>query len=196
MASLPSSGRPGRRAGADIGRIPRSVAAGTVALTLCSGALAGCGGSSKASGSGANGAPPSGAPAAAALPADQAQKPACGLLTQVEVEAAVGARVSPGRQDGQEGRSQCGFALASAADQSVIIISTSSSGVPAAFEAARKKAVSAQPVGGGDAAFVTGGQALVRKGTTMVAILIAVRQAPAQLSAAATKLAQAVGSRL
>jgi len=92
------------------------VAASAVALTLCSGVLAGCGGSSKASGSGANGAPPSGAPAAAALPADQAQKPACGLLTQVEVEAAVGARVSPGRQDGQEGRSQCGFTLTSAAD--------------------------------------------------------------------------------
>jgi len=199
MGSLPSNGRPGRRGAAGIGGVPRSLAAGTIAMALCSGVLAGCGGSSsssKASGSGGGDPPPSGAQAAATLPADQIQTPACGLLTQAEVEAAVGVRVNPGKQGEQEARSLCGFALASAADQSVVVVSISSSGVPAAFEAARQKAVSPQPVGGGDQAFVSGGQALVRKGNTMVAILVALRQTPAQLTAAATRLAQAAGNRL
>jgi len=197
MALLPSNGRPGRRVPAGTGGVPRSLAAGAVALALCSGALAGCGGSpSKASGAGGDGPPSSGAPAAAAPPADQAQKPACGLLTQAEVEAAIGARVGPGKQGDQEARSLCGFALASAPDQSVFLVSTSSSGTPAAYESARARAVSPQPVGGGDQAFVSGGQAVVRRGNTMVVILVALRQTPAQLTAAATKLALAVGTRL
>ncbi len=90
----------------------------------------------------------------------------------------------------------CAFTVAGAADQSVALISTSSSGVPAAFDAARSRAESPQTVSAGEQAFVTGGQAVVRKGTTMVAILVAVRQPPAQLTSAATKLAQAVGNRL
>jgi len=171
--------------------MPRSLAAGAVALALCSGALAGCGGSpSKASGAGGD------SPRSSGPPADQAQKPACGLATQAEVEAAIGTRVSPGKQGDQEARSLCGFALASAPDQSVFLVSTSSSGTPAAFESARARAVSPQPVGGGDQAFVSGGQAVVRRGNTMVVILVALRQTPAQLAAAATKLALAVGTRL
>ena len=187
MTSIPSNGRPRRR----------SLAAATAAVALCSAALAGCGGSPKASGGGGGGgATSTTAPAPTPLPADQAQKPACGLVTQAEVEAAVGAKVAAGKQDTQPGRSLCSFALASATDQSVIIVSTSSSGVPANFEASRAKAASPQSITAGDQAFVTGGQALVRRGNTMVAVLVALRQAPAQLSAAATKLAQAVGARL
>ena len=157
--------------------------------------MAGCGGSN-ASGSGdGNGPSPSGA-VAPALPADRAQKPACGLVTQAEVEAAIGAKVAVGKEQAEPGRSLCTFSLVSAADQSVVVVSTSSSGVPAAFDAARTKVGSPQPVGAGDQAFVSGAQAMVRRGNTMVAILVVLRQQAAQLTAAATKLAQAVGTRL
>lgn len=185
MASLGSNGRRRRRA----------AAAGTVAFAVCASVLAGCGGSSGAPGKG-DAAEGTEGTAAVALPADQPQRAACGLVTQAEVEAAIGAKVGPGREDAQPGRSGCGFPLASAADQSVVVVSTTSSGVPAAFKAARDRARSPQSVTTGEEAFVSGPQALVRKGNTMVAILIVVRQPPAQAASAATKLAQAVGARL
>jgi hypothetical protein len=166
-----------------------------VAVAVCGSLLAGCGGSSggKAAEGGTT-APP--AAVSADLPADRPQTPACGLVTVAEVEAAVGARVAPARQENQPGRSLCAFALASAADQSVLVVSTSSSGVPAAFETARSRADAAQTITAGDAAFVVGGQAVVRKGTTMAVIVVALRQAAGQLAATATRLAQAVGARL
>ncbi len=189
MASLPANGR--RRPG-------YKAATGTVAVALTASLLTGCGGSSGASGRdrGSGGSPSRPSPTAPALPADQPQKQACSLVTQAEVEAAIGARVNAGRQDVQPSRSVCSFSLVSASDQSVALIATSSSGVPAAFEAARQHAESPQSVASGDQAFVTGGQAVVRKGTTMVAILVALRQPPAQLASAATKLAQAAATRI
>ena len=167
----------------------------SAAAVVCSCVLAGCDGSSK---------PPGPEPARATastsvavdLPADLPQKPACGLVTQAEVEAAIGARVSAGKQDARPERSVCLFSLVAAADQSVLIISTSSSGVPASFASARATTQAATEVSAGDEAFVTGGQALVRKGSTMVAVMVVVRQQSGQLAAAATRLAQAVGSRL
>lgn len=183
MASPPSNGR--RR---------RHIAVGTAVVLSC--LLAGCGGSSKAAKPNAGDGPSTSRVPAVDLPADQAQKAACGLVTQAEVEAAIGAKVAAGKQDAQQGRSLCLFALASAADQSVLVLSTSSSGVPASFAATRASAQGARDVSAGDEAFVNGGQALVRKGNTMVAVLVAVRQPPAQLTAAATKLAQTVSTRL
>jgi hypothetical protein len=174
----------------------RRAAAGAVAAAaLCAGALTGCGGSSKAAGSGEGGGA-STTLAPVSLPADLAQRPACDLVTQAEVEAAVGGKVTAGKGETQPARSVCGFTLVAAADQSVVIVSISSSGVPAAFEASRSQAVGSQPVTAGDQAFVTGTQGLVRKGNTMVAILVAVRQSAAQITAAATRLTQAVGARL
>lgn len=189
MPSLPSNGR-GRH-------LPRAAAAGTLALALGSALLAGCGGSKDAgAGGGSENTTPSVTSATIALPADQPRRPACQLVTQAEVEASVGVRVSAGKETAVEGRSLCSFTVATAADQSVLIVATSSSGVPAAFDAARQKAESPQSVNAGEQAFVSGAQALVRKGNTMVAILVGVRQQPAQLTASATKLAQAVGTRL
>jgi hypothetical protein len=183
----PANGRPRRR--------PR--AAGTAAVALCSVLLAGCGGSSpKGSGSGGPGGPPTSAAAAVALPADRPQRRACALVTQAEVEAALGAKVGAGRETSTEARSVCGFALSSAGDQSVIVVSTSSSGVPAYVAAARREVASPQPVPVGDEAFVFGAQGLVRKGDTMVSVVMAVRQEPAPRTAAATRLIQAAGARL
>jgi hypothetical protein len=130
------------------------------------------------------------------LPADQPGKAACGLITQTEVEAAIGARVSPARQEVQPARSLCSFSLVSATDQSVVLVSTTSSGVPAFFDSARQRAEAPQPVSAGDQAFVAGAQALVRRGNTMVAIVVVLRQPAGQLTAAATRLAQAVGTHL
>ena len=184
MARPPANGRPGRLSKA---------AAGSLAVVLSTGLLAGCGGSGDpARGGGASPTTPTAAP----LPADMPQKRACGLVTQAEVETAIGARVTPGREEAQEARSLCSFSLASGADQSVALISTSSSGVGAAFDAARRGISGAHPISAGDQAFVSGGQALVRKGDTMVAILVVLRRDAAQLTAAATTLAQAVAGRL
>ena len=189
MASLPANGR----------RRRPSKAAAALSLVLSAGLVAGCGGgSSDSAGAGdgerTNGSTPT--PTLPALPADQPQRPACGLVTQAEVEAAIGARVSPGRQQNEEARSVCSFTLAASADQSVALISTSSSGVPSAFDAARQGLPGAQPVNAGDQAFVAGGQAVVRKGTTMVAVLVFLRQQPPQLTTAATRLAQSVATHL
>ncbi len=179
-------------------RLPRAVA-GALAATLCSTLMAGCGGSSNASGAGGGGgsapAPASTVPAPP-LPADQPQKAACGLASKAEVEAAVGSKVNNGKEESQPGRSLCLFSLASAADQSVVLISTTSSGAPAYFTDARTKAVRAQAVTAGEEAFVSGPYGLVRRGNTMVTIVIALRLEPPQSAAVATKLAVAVGTHI
>ena len=167
----------------------------SAAAVVCSCVLAGCDGSSKASGPEPAGATAS-TSVAVDLPSDLPQKPACGLVTQAEVEAAIGARVSAGKQDVQPARSLCSFSLVSAGDQSVLILSTSSSGVPASFASNRANTQGARDVSAGDEAFVAGRQALVRKGNTMVIVLVAVRQDGAQVASAATRLAQAAGARL
>ena len=189
MASRPANGRRRR---------PSKAAAAALSVVLGAGLLGGCGGSGSSDGSDRGGAEEtaSAAPTMPPLPTDQPQRPACGLVTQAEVEAAVGARVGPGRQQNEEGRSLCSFSLAASSDQSVALISTSSSGVPAAFESTRQKLAGAQPFNAGDQAFVAGGQAVVRKGTTMVAIVVFLRQQGPQLANAATKLAQSVATHL
>ena len=173
-------------------RLPRAAATATLAAALSSSVVAGCGRSTN----GSTGGGGEGSPVTAVLPADRPQKPACGLLTQAEVESALGARVSAGKENAQEGRSVCVFTVGPTSEQSVIVVSTASSGVPAAFGAARQRAEAPQSVAAGDEAFVAGNQALVRKGTTMVAILTAVRQPAGQVTSATTKLVQAVASRL
>lgn len=182
---IPSNGRP-RRA-------PRLVVA-----ALCAGLLAGCGGSSGGAqaGDGAATETTSAVPPAVPLPADAAQKPACGMITVAEVEAAIGTRVSPAKEESQPGRSLCAFKLISKPEESVVLISTSSSGVPAFFTTAFNTAAAPQTVTAGDQAFVSGAQGLVRRGNTMVAILVVLRLPPAQIQAAATKLTQAVGTHI
>ena len=188
MASFPGNGR----------RRPlRKAAVGTLAAALSAALLAGCGGSSKSSAAGRDkDAPATSTPTVPPLPADQPQRPACGLITQAEVEAALGARVNPGHEVAQEGKSACAFTLASGATQAVSLISTSSSGVPAAFDSARQTVQGAQPVNAGDQALVSGGQGLVRKGNTMVLVLVLVQQDRSQLTVTATKLVQSVANHL
>lgn len=191
MAAFSSNGR-GRR-------LPRAAAA-ALAVSLSSALLAGCGGggAKKAAtgGGGDGGSTTTVTVAQIALPADQPKRPACGVVSQAEVEAAIGAKVTAGKETNQDARSVCSYTLTTAADQVVLIVTTSSSGVPAAFESARAYAQGAQPINIGDQAFTAGAQAVVRKGTTMAAVLVTVRQQPAQLSASVTKLAQAIGSHI
>ena len=181
---IPSNGRP-RRARALAG------------AALCAGLLAGCGGSSGGAqaGDGAAAATTSVVPAVS-VPADLPQKPACGMITIAEVEAAIGAKVSAAKEETRPGRSLCSFSVVSRPDESVVVISTSSSGVPAFFATAFNTATAPQAVTAGDQAFVSGAQGLVRRGNTMVAILVVLRQPPAQIQAAAIRLTQAVGAHI
>jgi hypothetical protein len=164
---------------------------------LCAGLLAGCGGSSGGAHAGdAPAAASSSVPPAVSLPPDQPQKPACGMITLGEVEAATGAKFSPAKEETQPGRTLCAFKLISKPEESVVLISTSSSGVPAFFATAFNTAAAPEAVSAGDQAFVSGAQGLVRRGNTMVAILVVLRLPPAQIQAAATKLTQAVGTHI
>lgn len=165
---------------------------------LSSGVLAACGGSSdKPAAGGGDAATTTRAPTVTiAIPADRPVRGACGLVTPAEVEAAVGAKVGAGKETPGEGRSTCVFTIVAPAGQSVVLSSLSSSKASAAFDDARTKVPSPQTVSAGDQAYVSGGQAVIRKGDTMVAVLVNLRQPPAQLSAVATKLAQAVGTHL
>lgn len=180
---IPSNGRPRR-------------ALKLAAVALCAGLLAGCGRSSGGAQAGDGSTPTSSALPAVSLPPDLPQKPACGMISLAEVEAAIGAKVSPAKEETRPGRSLCSFGLAGKADENVVLISTSSSGVPAFFTTAFNTANAPQAVTAGDQAFVSGAQGLVRRGNTMVAILVVVRQPPAQLQAATTKLTQAVGAHI
>ena len=182
---VPSNGRPRR---------PRRRAA---AVALCAALLAGCGGSSD----GAEPKPATETTTAVTvsppnLPPDMAQRPACGVVTRAEVEAAIGARVTPGQETVEEARSMCIFNVGPNGEERVGVVAVTSSGVPAYFASARDRLTSPQRVSAGDEAFVSGGQAVVRRGNTMVAIVVAVRRDPAQLTAISTKLAQAVGTHI
>ena len=188
MASVPSNGRPRPR---------HRVLTATVTASLCAGLLAGCGGSSGGSGPSAAATTVPAHAALPSLPAGSPERAACGLITRAEVEAALGgAKVGPGKEEAQASRSLCSFPLLSTPQESVALVSTTSAGVPEFFTSARDRAAAPQTVQAGDQAFVSGGQGLVRKGNTMVAILVLLRQGPAQLVAAATKLTQTVGTRL
>jgi hypothetical protein len=184
---VPSNGRP---------RHFRRPAAATAAIALSATLLVGCGGSS-------DGAEPkpatettSAPDSAASLPADMPQRPACALVTRAEVEAATGARVNPGQETVEAARSMCIFTVAGGGDERVGVVAVTSSGVPAFFTTARSRLTSPQPVRAADEAFVSGGQAVVRRGNTMVAIVVVLRRDPPQLAAVSTKLAQAVGSHM
>jgi hypothetical protein len=181
---VPSNGRPRR---------PRRRSA---AVALCAVLLAGCGGSSDS-------AEPRPTPDATSptvttpnLPTDMAQRPACGVVTRAEVEAAIGARVTPGQETVEEARSMCIFNVGAGAEERVGVVAVTSSGVPAFFASARDRLTSPQRVSAGDEAFVSGGQAVVRRGNTMVAIVVALRRDPPQLTAISTRLAQAVGTHI
>lgn len=187
---IPSNGRP---------RLSRRAGVAAAAVVLSAGLLAGCGGSS-----GDNAGPqadttvagPSPTVSVPTLPADKPQRPACGFVTQAEVEAAIGARVNPGKQVVEAARSVCSFNPTANVNESIAVVAVTSSGVPAFFKTAREQLASPQSVSAGDEAFVSGGQGLVRKGDTMVAIIVALRRDLPQLAGAATKLVQAIGTRI
>lgn len=189
MATIPLNGRRRGRAATTTG----------AAVALCAALMSGCGGSSKA-GAGGGGGSGSGAgasPVSTVAAVLSAPRPACGLITQAELEAALGAKVAAGREAVEANRSVCFFVLASGPDQSVIIGTTTSSAASAGFAADRARVgPSVQTVTAGDEAFVAGGQAEVRKGSTSVTLLVALRQAPSGLVPVATKIVQTIASHL
>lgn len=185
---IPSNGRP---------RLSRRAGAGAAAL-LCAGLLVGCGGSSdKAKDKPTETtAAPSPTVSVPSLPADKPQRAACGLVTKAEVEAAIGKGVNPGKEATEAARSLCTFNPVGAADESIAVVTITSSGVPAFFKSARERLTGPQAVSAGDEAFVSGGQGLLRKGDTMVAIIVALRRDLPQLASVATKLVQSVGTHI
>lgn len=181
----PSNGRP---------RVRRRAA---VAAIVCAGLLAGCGGSSDRTGPQpeTTQAPPP-TVTVPALPADRAQRPACGFLSQAEVEAVVGAKVSAGKETAEPTRTVCTFTPVAGAAESIAVVAVTSSGVPAFFTSTRERLNRPQAVAVGDEAFVSGGQGLVRRADTMVAVVVVLRRDLPQLAAMATKLVQTIGTHI
>jgi hypothetical protein len=187
VASVPANGRTRRG--------PRAAAVAGLSVALCSSLAVAC---SSSSGSGTKPAAASGAGAPAAAPATTAtggsQRPACGLVTQAEIEAAVGVKVNAGRESVDEFRSVCSFVVVGATDPGVILTSTTSPSSAAGFARVRDNlGDAAQPIDLGDKAFAAEPQAAVLKGSTLVAVLVTVRPAPA---GAATKVAEAAAAHL
>jgi hypothetical protein len=185
---IPSNGRP---------RLSRRAGAAVAAALLSVGLLAGCGGSSDDAGPPAETTlAPSPTVTVPALPADKPQRPACGLLTQAEVEAAIGTRVNPGKEALESARSVCTYNPASSPGESVLVVAVTSSGVPAFFKTARERMNGPQAVTAGDEAFISGGQGLVRRGDTMVAVIVALKRELPQLAALATKMVQSAATHI
>lgn len=169
-----------------------ALAAGCMALIL---SACGASGSSKASSAPSKPATPAtddqGASATAAGPGTP-----CRLVSEADVEAAVGADVrQSGSTDTSTGKG-CSFALASASDQNVFVVATNPANSAAAFDAAKANAA-VEPIAGlGDRAFVLGGRAVVQKGSTLLVVIVGLKQSPSSLAAAARKLAQSAAPRI
>lgn len=169
-----------------VGR-PRPLMALLVATAVL-GLLAACGGGGKKASESQDTAP-GGGPAASG-PA----RPACDVLSRIDVETAIGASV----RDGQAASpSVCRYDLAAGGDQAVLMLMTTDAANPQNFE--RTKAISADAQvlpGVGDQAFVAGKQAFVLKGSTIAVIVVNLQRSPAALADATAKLAQAAAMNL
>lgn len=183
---IPSNGRP---------RTPRRSAA---AALICAGLLAGCSGGSSDRADPQPETTQATTPTVSlpALPADRPQRSACGFLSQAEVEAVVGAKVTAGRATAEPTRTVCTFTPVAGASESIAVVAITSSGVPGYFPSARERLSRPQTVVAGDEAVVSGGQGLVRRADTMVAVIVALRRDLPQLAAMATKLVQTIGTHI
>lgn len=137
---------------------------------------------------------PAGNDAAAGRGAVDEQRP-CRLLTQAEVQAAVGAPVK--QPMSAPGAEACTFALASGGGQ-VLVLSSDAADNPTKFDSYSRGA--ARPVenlpGVGDRAFLVGGQAYVLKGSVLVGIAVDMRQPEARLNEVARRLVQLAAGRI
>jgi hypothetical protein len=162
--------------------------AGT-ALAVASLLLVGCGGGgSKGEASGTTVAG-----AGTTVPAVASDKP-CDLVTQSEVEAAVGAPVKAGGSAGTGAGTGCTFALAAGGESLILVVKTTE-GSPAKFDQIKKAAVAPKDLSGvGDKGFVAAGQAVVLKGADLYVVVLKLDRPDAALADASTKLVKAAVS--
>ncbi|MGH9190268.1 MAG: hypothetical protein ACRD0Q_09595 [Acidimicrobiales bacterium] len=119
----------------------------------------------------------------------------CRLLTEGDVGTAVGTTVRQAGSTASGQATSCVFALSSAPDQIVLVVANREGGVPG-FEAA-KAGGPVEPISGlGDRAFVSGGKVIVLRGSTLLMVLVGLRQPSTTLSRVARELAQVAVKRL
>jgi hypothetical protein len=117
---------------------------------------------------------------------------ACNLAPKSDVEAAIGAAVRPGV--GANGV-LCRYDSSAGPSQSVLIESDTTPEASNLFDLRLTSAKAAETLTGvGDRAFVAGNQANVLRGSTVTVVTLTTGQAPAAMTAALKKLAQAVAS--
>ncbi|MEA2844310.1 MAG: hypothetical protein QOJ69_1981 [Actinomycetota bacterium] len=166
----------------------RAGAAGVAALLLL--LLVGCGGGGdkgEATATTVEGASTTVAPAGSGKP--------CDLVTQAEVEAAVGAPVKAGGSAGTPQGTACSFSLASNGAEVILVLKSTDQGNVANYDKIKKGSTGAKDLSGlGDKAFVAGGQAVVLKGTSLYVVTLSLDRPPAELADASTNLVKAAVS--
>lgn len=131
---------------------------------------------------------------AGSLPTGVSSGP-CRLLSEGDVGSAVGTTVRQAGSTASGQATSCVFALSSAPDQIVLVVANRESGAPG-FEAA-KAGGPIEPISGlGDRAFVSGGKVIVLRGSTLLMVLVGLKQPSATLSRVARELAQVAVKRL
>jgi hypothetical protein len=156
------------------------------ALALVGLLLAGCGGGGHKGEASATTV----APADTTIPAVASDKP-CDIVTQGEVEAAVGEAVRAGGSAGTGAGVGCTFTPVKGTG-SLILVVKATDGSPAKYDQIKRAAAAPKDITGvGDKAFVAGGQAVVLKGSDLYVVVIKLDRPAAALADASTKLVKA-----
>ena len=167
-------------------------AVAVVALALASGLLlAACGGGDdkgEASDPAAPGVSTTDAPTVVS------DKP-CELVTQAEVEAAIGAAVKPNGSAGSGAGTSCAFSLATGADSLILVVKSTDAGNATSYDTIKQGAASPKDLTGiGDKGFVAGGQAVVLQGTNLFVVVTKLDRPAAALADASTKIVRAAAT--
>ncbi len=118
---------------------------------------------------------------------------ACTLVTQSEVEAAIGSPVKPGA--GAQGV-VCRFEVASKPSSFVLIEANESSQASQIYDLKASSVERAENLAGvGERAFVAGDRAVILRGSRLVTLTVSTGQPQAAVTAALKKLAASVGRR-
>ena len=122
--------------------------------------------------------------------------PPCTLVTESDVETAVGADVKQVSARSQGPSRGCVFSLTSAQEERVVVLVANSANSAAAFEQAKAGARIENVTGVGDRAFLADNKAVALRGSTLVIIVVGLKQPTPSLGQMARKLAQSAVNRV
>ncbi len=127
-------------------------------------------------------------------PAVVSDKP-CDIVTEAEVETAIGAPVNAGGSAGSAAGTSCTFALATGADSLILVVKSTDPKNAANYETIKAGAASPKDLTDiGDKGFVAGGQAVVLNGTNLFVVVTKLDRSATALADASTKIVRAAAT--